>query len=67
VASGVGSGDAPRRELDEGELEEVLDIEIADRREHEAQYGTVGRPDAAARMRGQAEIIGRYRSNPDEG
>jgi uncharacterized protein YqeY len=64
--SGIGSGDAPRRELDAEDLGEILDAEIADRREHEAQYESVGRPDAAARMRVQAELIGRYRTNVDE-
>jgi len=64
--SGIGSGDAPRRELDEAELDEILGAEIAERREYEAQYESVGRPDAAARMRVQAELIGRYRTNVDE-
>jgi uncharacterized protein YqeY len=64
AVSGVGSGDAPRRVLDQAELDEILDAEIADRREHEEQCGAVGRPDDAARMRRQAELIGRYRSSP---
>jgi uncharacterized protein YqeY len=67
AVAGVGSGDALRRELDETELDEILDAEIADRREHEAQYRAIGRPDDAEGMRRQAELIGRYRSNPDEG
>jgi uncharacterized protein YqeY len=60
---GAGSGDAPRRELGDAELDKIFEAEIADRREHEAQYGAVGRPDAAARMRREAQLIGRYRSN----
>jgi uncharacterized protein YqeY len=66
TVSGVRAGDAPRRELDEAELHEILDAAIADRREHEAQYEALNRPDAAARMRLQAELMGRYRSNPAE-
>jgi uncharacterized protein YqeY len=62
---GIGSGDTPRRELDAAELDEILGAEIADRRAHEAQYGAGGRSDAAERMRREAELITRYRSNPD--
>jgi uncharacterized protein YqeY len=65
AVSGVGSGDAPRRVLGRSELGEILDAEIADRNEHEAQYGAAGRPDAAARMREQAKLIRRYRPNFD--
>jgi uncharacterized protein YqeY len=66
AVAGIGSGDAPRRELDEADVEEILDAEIADRRGHKVQYEAVGRPDAAEQMRLQAELIEGYRSKPDE-
>jgi uncharacterized protein YqeY len=64
AVSGVGSGDAPRRELDEAELDEILAAEITDRCAQAEDFEVLGRPDDALRLRDQAAVIKRYRKGP---
>jgi uncharacterized protein YqeY len=61
TVAGLGSGDAPRRQLVEADLEALLDAEIADRRQQAEQFEELGRPDEALRLRDQVAVIKRYR------
>ena len=63
--AGLASGDAPRRELNEADLEELLDAEITDRREQAEEFEDLGRTDEALRLRDQAAVIRRYREGLD--
>ena len=62
--AGFGSGDVPRRELNETDLDELLDAEITDRRAQAEEFEALGRPDEALRLRDQAALIKRYRGLP---
>ena len=59
-ARGLGAGDAPRRELTELDLLELLGTEITDRRQHAREYEALGQADAAARLRAEAALLESY-------
>jgi hypothetical protein len=54
---GPGSGDVPRRELDDGQVTEIVRTEIADREVLAEEYGELGRMEEAARLRSECEIL----------
>lgn len=57
AAVGAGAADAPRRELTEADVREVVEAEVAEH-EHAAQhFADVGRRDDAARVRAEAEVL----------
>jgi uncharacterized protein YqeY len=54
---GAGAADAPRRELTEADVRAVVEAEVAEH-EHAAEHFTaIGRPDDAARVSAQAEVL----------
>jgi uncharacterized protein YqeY len=57
AAVGAGAADAPRRELSEAEVRALVEAEVAEH-EHAARHLTdVGRPDDAARVRAEADVL----------
>jgi len=54
---GAGAADAPRRELTEDDVRGIVEAEVAEH-DHAAQHFTdIGRPDVAARVAAQAEVL----------
>lgn len=60
TSSGLGSGEAPRRELTDADLRAIVEREVQERSAAAAEYDGVGRPDAARRLRSEAEVLSRY-------
>jgi hypothetical protein len=59
---GDPSGEVPRRELDYAEVDALLQAEAASRLSAADDYERHGRDDDAARLRGEAALVGRYRA-----
>ena len=57
AVTGLGAGDAPRRELSEGDIAAIVRAEIADRRAGAADYEHAGQVDAAARLTAEADTL----------
>lgn len=55
--TGLGAGDAPRRELSEDDVAAIVRAEVADRRAAAADYERAGRLDAAARLTAEADAL----------
>jgi len=54
---GPGAADAPRRELTEDDVRGIVEAEVAEH-DHAARHFTdIGRPDEAARVAAQAEVL----------
>jgi len=54
---GAGAADAPRRELTEADVRGIVEAEVAEH-DHAAQHlSDVGRPDDAARVTAQADVL----------
>ncbi len=54
---GAGAADAPRRELTEDDVRGIVEAEVAEH-DHAAQHFTdIGRPDDAARVAAQADVL----------
>ena len=61
AAVGVGSTEVDRRVLTPAEVELVVSGQIAERRAAAATFDAVAQPDAARRLRDEADVIERYR------
>src|SRR5688572_16883199 len=61
-ALGDPSGEVARREIDAAEVEAILAGEVAARLAAADDYDRHARPDDAARLRGEAALVGRYRA-----
>jgi uncharacterized protein len=57
AVTGLGAGDAPRRQLSEGDIAAIVRAEIADRRMAFADYERAGQLDAAARLAVEADVL----------
>jgi uncharacterized protein YqeY len=57
AVSGLGAGDAPRRDLSDGDIASIVRAEVADRRAAAADYERAGRADAAARLSAEAAVL----------
>jgi uncharacterized protein YqeY len=57
AVTGLGAGDAPRRELFEADIVAVVRAEVADRRAAAADYERAGQVDAAARLTAEADVL----------
>ena len=57
AVTGLGAGDAPRRELSEGDIAAIVRAEVADRRAAAADYERAGQVDAAARLTAEADVL----------
>ncbi len=66
ASAGVGSAEAERRELTEADLRTILRSQIDERFDGAEQYETLGRRDAADRLRREANRMLRYLSPPAE-
>ena len=60
AALGVGATEAERRHLTEGDVRAIVAKEVQDRTEAAEEYARLDRPDAAARVQAEAEVLGRY-------
>ncbi len=54
---GLGAGEAPRRELDEGQIIEIVRAEVTSRQEAVEEYERLGRLDEAARLRAECGVL----------
>ena len=54
---GAGAADAPRRELTEADVRGIVEAEVAEHEHAAAHFTDVGRPDDAARVRAEAEVL----------
>jgi hypothetical protein len=61
AVAGLGAGEAARHALSQSELQRIIKAEVAELREQADRFEAHGRADAAARIRGEAEVIKRYR------
>ena len=57
AVSGLGAGDAPRRELSDADVAAIVSTEIADRRIAAADYERAGQVDAAAGLTAEADVL----------
>jgi uncharacterized protein len=56
---GLGAGEASRRELDEGQITEIVRAEVTSREAAAAEYERLGRLDEAARLRAECGVLRR--------
>ncbi len=54
---GAGAADAPRRELTGAEVHEIVEAEVAEHENAARHLTDVGRPDDAARVRAEADVL----------
>jgi uncharacterized protein len=57
AVTGLGAGEAERRDLSEHQIVDIVRGEIADRRSAAADYERAGRPDHAARLTAEADAL----------
>ena len=57
AVTGLGAGEAPRRELSRGEIAAIVRSEVADRRAAAEDYERAGRVDVAARLTAEADVL----------
>jgi uncharacterized protein YqeY len=57
AVAGLGAGEAPRRDLEESEIDAIVRAEVADRLAAAAHYEQAGRVDAAARLTAEADVL----------
>lgn len=61
---GHGAGEAPRRELTDGEVRTIVEAEVRERVSAADGYQRAGRDDLAGRARAEAEALVRYLRRP---
>lgn len=64
AVTGLGAGDAPRRELSEGDIAALVRAEVTDRRVAAAEYERAGQVDAAARLIAEADVLTAHLADP---
>jgi uncharacterized protein len=57
AVAGLGAGEAARRDLSEPEVAAIVRAEVVDRRSAAAEYERAGRPDRAARLTAEADVL----------
>jgi uncharacterized protein len=60
---GLGPGDVPRREMDEGQIIDVVRAEVTSRKEAAQEYQDLGRVDEADRLRSEYNLLLRLLPN----
>lgn len=61
---GAGSGDRPRRELTQADLDRVLAAELIELANARQEYLRTGRQDEARKLEEQIEVLSRYAPGP---
>jgi hypothetical protein len=56
---GLGAGDAPRRELDDQQLTEIVGTEVESRVSAAEEYESLGRNEEAVRLRSESKVLER--------
>ena len=54
---GAGAADAPRRELTEDDVRGIVEAEVAENDQAAQHFTDIGRPDDAARVAAQADVL----------
>jgi uncharacterized protein len=54
---GLGAGDAPRRELGDGEIIEIVQAQVRGRERAVEEYESLGKLDEAARLRSECKVL----------
>jgi uncharacterized protein YqeY len=57
AAAGLGAGEAVRLELSDSQITDIVRAEVADRRLAATGYERAGRPDDAARLMAEADVL----------
>jgi uncharacterized protein YqeY len=57
AVTGLGGGEAPRRELSPGDVVAIVRAEVVDRRAAAGEYERAGQGDAAARLTAEADVL----------
>jgi uncharacterized protein len=57
AVTGLGAGEAARRDLSERQIADIVLAEVTDRRAAAAEYELAGQVDAAARLRSEADAL----------
>lgn len=60
VEFGSGEGEVARRELSEDDVRAIVEGERGNRTAAAQEYQDLGRPDDAARLRAEADVLARY-------
>jgi uncharacterized protein len=60
---GLGAGDTARRELDEGQIIEIVRAEVTNRSMAATEYEELGRIDEADRLRSECDVLLRLLPN----
>lgn len=64
TVAGLGAAEVERRILTEGELEQLIEAEVADRDHSAETYRLSGRADMADRLKAQADTLRPYLARP---
>ncbi len=56
-ATGLGAGEAPRRNLSSARIDEIVRSEILERQAAAQEYEQAGHADRAARLRSEAQVL----------
>lgn len=60
AAMGLGAAEAPRRTLSPTEVRTILQGQIDERTTEAERYEALGQTDAAAKLRGEAQVLAEY-------
>jgi uncharacterized protein YqeY len=60
AVTGLGAGEAPRRQLSEDDVAAVVRAEVADRRAAASDYERAGQLDSATRLTAEADVLTAY-------
>jgi uncharacterized protein len=61
---GLGAGDAPRRELDDQQLTEIVAMEMESRVRAAEEYQSLGRNEEASQLRSESRVLERILAEP---
>ena len=65
--AGLGAAEVERRHLQEAEVEQIVQAEVADRRAAADAYERAGQAERAGRLRAEAEVLSSHLGGPAPG
>ena len=67
TVAGLGAAEVERRHLQEAEVEQIVQAEVADRRAAADAYERAGQAERAGRLRAEAEVLSSHLGGPAPG
>ena len=61
---GVGAAEVPRRVLTDAQVEQIVRAELAEREAVAREYERAGRPERAAELRAEADVLAAHLADP---